>query len=390
VVAVSFLDHDRRDVLSRSAYFGNPAFAGPMPVDGDNGEALRQAVAGHQANFRMVDFIREFPCRDDGLPYDPGFTGASFSPCQYAATTRPEVAVLSVSGWMDGAGFTNGAISRFLSLPNPQKHLLIGPWDHGARTDISPWRTEAVPSFPWLAEVLRFFDEYLMGRHTGLRQESPVHWFTLGAEQWHEGPNWPPPATTLRLPIEAGAYAADVTLGTGANSRYARLAAFNVSEYYPDWHGRDAHMHCSTSAPLEHDVVVTGHPVLTLDLASSEPDAALHAYLEDVAPDGTTRYVTEGLLRALHRAERPAPRLQQTVGPSRSFARADARPLVPGVAETLRFALLPTSWRFPAGHRIRIAIACADVDNFGQTTHGRPPVLTFGAPGSWLELPVVE
>jgi len=383
------LDHDRRDVLAGTAYFGNPAFAGPMPVDGDNGADLRAAVAGHLANFRMVDFIREFPCRDDALPYDPGFTGTSFSPCRYAAGTRPDVAVLSVSGWMDGAGFTNGAIGRFLSLPNPRRHLLIGPWDHGARANVSPWRADATPDFPLLAEVLRFFDHYLAGRDTGLQHERPVHWFTMGEEAWHAADTWPPAAGTFTLPIAAGEYQGDFSLGTGANTRYGRLAAFDVRDYYPDWHGRDARMHCSTSAPLAHDVTATGHPVLTLRFASSEPDAAIHVYLEDVAPDGTTSYVTEGMLRALHRAEAPAPALEQVVGPSRGFTRAAARPLVPGEAATLRVALLPTSWRFAAGHRIRLAIACADTDNFGQVPHGRPPHLTILSDGSALEIPTI-
>lgn len=383
------LDHDRRDVLAGTAYFGNPDFAGPMPVDGDNGEALREAVAGHLANFRMVDFVREFPCRDDALPYDPDFVGTSFSPCHYAAGTRPEVAVLSVSGWMDGAGFTNGAISRFLSLPNPDKHLLIGPWDHGARADVSPWRSETVPGFPWLGEVLRFFDTYLAGRDTGMRDEAPVHWFTIGEEAWHAGEAWPPAAGSLRLDVQAGTHQVDFTMGSGTNSRYGRLAAFDIRDYYTDWHGRDARMHCSDSEPLAEGVTVTGHPLLTLTLACSERDAALHVYLEDVAPDGTVRYVTEGLLRLLHRAEAESPALARVVGPGRSFARADARPMVPGQAETLRLALLPTSWRFAAGHRIRLAIAGADADNFGQVPHGRPPVLTFLSDRSYLELPTV-
>jgi uncharacterized protein len=384
------LDHDRRDLLAGTAYFGNPHFQGPMPVDGDNGSEVEAAVAEHRGNFRMVDFIREFPCRDDSLPYDPGFTGASFSPFTYADTLRPDVAVYCVSGWMDGAGFSNGAISRFLSIPNKRKHLLLGPWDHGARSNVSPWRKTVLPQFPWHMEILRFFDHYLMGLDTGLDQESPVHSFTMGDETWQESPSWPPQIPPTVMPLDGGVYRADFSIGTGANTRYGRLAAFDVRDYYTDWHGRDAKMLCSTGERLTHDTVLSGHPVLTLQLACSEPDAAVHAYLEDVAPDGTTRYVTEGMLRALHRQERAAPPLHRVVGPSRNFSRADARPLVPGEPTELRFALLPTSWLFRAGHRIRIAIAAADIDNFGQTPHGRPPMLTIEGGASFIELPLVQ
>ena len=36
--------------------------------------------------------------------------------------------------------------------------------------------------------------------------------------------------------------------------------------------------------------------------------------------------------------------------------------------------LLPIAWRFGKGSRIRLAIAGADIDNYGQVPHGSPPV----------------
>ena len=186
-------------------------------------------------------------------------------------------------------------------------------------------------------------------------------------------------------------YRVDFTLATGPHTRYGRLAAFDVRDYYTDWDGRDARMLCYTSEPFSADHELSGHPVVTLHLSASEADAALHVYLEDVAPDGTCRYVTEGMLRALHRKERAAPHHHQVVGPYHSYARADAAPLVPGEVATLRFSLLPTSWRFAAGHRLRVAIAGADADNFGQVPHGRPPVLAIhrgGVHASSIVLPL--
>src|SRR5437764_1272476 len=81
----------------------------------------RLAVKEHLANFRMPDFMSEFKCRDDALPYDPSFTSASFSPYNYLDDIPRDVAVYAVSGWMDGAGYANGALSRFLTLPNPER-----------------------------------------------------------------------------------------------------------------------------------------------------------------------------------------------------------------------------------------------------------------------------
>src|SRR5579872_796438 len=135
------LDHDRRDILQQFSYFNNPGFEGPQPVDDDpEGVLLIHAIRQHLGNFRQTDFMAEFKFREEGLPYDPGFSSASFSPYAVSSGIRPDVAILSVSGWLDGAGYMNGAISRYLTLKDNPRHLLLGPWDHGARVNGSPWR----------------------------------------------------------------------------------------------------------------------------------------------------------------------------------------------------------------------------------------------------------
>ena len=179
------LDHDRRDLRSKFSYFADPALQGPMPVDDDKDGALaREAVKGHLANFRMPDFMSEFKFRDDTLPYDPSFSSASFGPYNYLDQIPKDVAVYAISGWMDGAGYANGTLSRFLTLPNAQRRIMLGPWDHGARVNVSPWRARVEPELPVLGEVLRFFDQHLAGRETGLADEQPIHYFAMHAEEW--------------------------------------------------------------------------------------------------------------------------------------------------------------------------------------------------------------
>jgi uncharacterized protein len=400
------LDEDRRDILRTFAYFADPNLAGPCPVDDDaDGSLVRAAVAQHRGNFRMPDFITEFRFKEEPLAYDASFSSASFSPYHYAHGIRPDIAVYSVSGWMDGAGYTNGAISRHLTLPNSHKYLLVGPWDHGARVNVSPWRAQVEPEFPLLAEVLRFFDQHLAGMDTGLAAEAPVHYFTLGEEAWHAAEQWPPigdaPARLFlagreTLGSDAGVpgadgYQVDFAFGTGTHTRYERIAAIDNRDYYGDWHGRDAALKRYTSPPLEADAELTGHVTAELWLSSSEPDAAIHLYLSEVEADGRERYVTEGVLRALHRKETPDTPAHRTKWPTHSFRRQDAAPLEPGETTRLTIALLPTSWRLRKGSRLRLAIAGADADHYAQVPHGRPPTLTLhhgGAQASRLELPL--
>jgi predicted acyl esterase len=127
--------------------------------------------------------------------------------------------------------------------------------------------------------------------------------------------------------------------------------------------------------------------VLTVRLSADTKDCAVHAYLSEVEADGTVRYVTEGMLRALHRQEQDPPPAYRAAWPWRSYSRADAAPLAPGEAVTLRFALLPTAWRFSKGSRIRLSIGGADADHYGQVPHGRPPRFTIHRGGTVLALP---
>jgi putative CocE/NonD family hydrolase len=400
------LDHDKRDELKRFVYFASPSFQGPQPVDDDiDGAMVQQAVAEHYANFHMPDFITEFRFKDDTLSYDPEFDSGCFSPYRYVDGISPDIAVFSVSGWMDGAGYANGAIARYLTLPNKKQHLLLGPWDHGARINVSPWRSAEDPQFSLMGELLRFFDHYLCEMQTGLEREAPVHFFTLKEESWKAASSWPPIKDDVSLFLSADGelssrpgcegvdtYDADYSIGTGNQTRYERIAALDSRNYYVDWQGRDENMQCYTSETLDADRELSGHAIANLWISSSEPDAAVFVYLSEVEADGRCRYVTEGVLRALHRKETPCPDDHRTSWPWRTFSRTDAAPVKPGEIVKLRFALLPTSWRFRKGSRIRVSIACADADHYTQIPHGRPPRLTIHRGGaltaSTIELPI--
>lgn len=401
------LDHDRRDLLTKLPYFNNPDYVGPQPVDADTDGVLRdKAISEHRGNFHMSDFVTEFQFSDDRLPYDPDFGSHSFSPYHYMDGFRSDLAVLSVSGWMDGAAFTNGAIARWLSLPNPRQHLLVGPWDHGGRTNVSPWREDPAPQFPIMAEVLRFFDHYQLGLDTGLDAEAPVHYFCIHSEDWRAAQGWPLSQETRRLYPDAGGrlcaapgvpgadrFRADFARGTGTATRYERLSALAVTDYYPDWQEREAAMQSWTTAPLEAAGQIVGHPVISMKLTSSEADAVLHVYLSELDPDGALHYVTEGVLRALHRKTAPPTPEQNWSWPYRDFSRTRSAPLGRGEVAELHFALLPTAWQFAKGSRIRLSVAAADCDHYVQLPHGRPPLIAIHRGGvdqtrvTWIDLP---
>lgn len=401
------LDQNKPALLKGYAQWAEPALRGPAPVDEDaEARLLRAAVREHVANFRQSEFMATIRTREDGMLHAPEFSSAAISPYGHAQHVREDVAILSVSGWLDGAGYANGAISRYLSLHHNPRHLLMGPWDHGGRVDMSPWRNDEVPNKLFMAETLRFFDTYLRGMDTGLQHESPVHYYAVHEEAWHAAEHWPPHSQMVQwhlshdgLSMTPSAevreirYQTSFARGTGHHTRFERIASLDPRTYYNDWAGRSdiSRMMAFESAPLPAAVNMVGHAIVTLQFASSERDAAIHVYLTEIEADGSERHVTEGLLRAVFRRESQAPTTYQTSWPFRSFSRQDAAPLEPGVHERIRIPLLPVAWRFSAGSCLRVSIAGADADHCELIPAGRPPVFSVrvgGAQGSLLQLPV--
>lgn len=402
------LDQDQRDLVARFPYFNDPRFTGPERVDDDaDGSLVAAAVAEHRNNFTLADLAPEFAFRDNAALHDPSLDTGSCSPYRYLEGIASDVAIYSISGWYDGGGYANGAITRQLSLPHHNSRLLLGPWDHGARTNVSPWRTQTGSEFPLLGEVLRFFDHHLMGMLTGLDEEAPVHYYSIHDNQWYAAPAWPPAPTGTRLWLDRGeALRAEMPKAgtpvvsrvsfdwtTGRNTRYERLGAANIEDYYCDWAAHEAALPHFDTPPLPAPLAIAGHVVVNLTVTSSESDAAVFVYLSEVEISGKVRYITEGMLRALHRATAPCPPDYRTTWPFRRHAAADARRLEPGKPERLEFALLPVAWQLAAGSRLRVSIAGADRGHFPQVPAGRPPVLWFsvgGENGSFIELPVRE
>lgn len=394
------LDLDQRQHLKDYKYYANPDFRGPLPVDEDVDRTLvKAAVAEHQANFRQTDFMADLSYREEGLPYDKSYSSASISPYSYCEGTREDVAILSMSGWMDGAGYANGAIARFLTLDRNPRHLVLGPWDHGARIDVSPWRAAEDPSFSVLGCVLRFFDTYLKDMNTGLQDEPRVAYFKMHEESWGEAGTWPPEPYQLELhPADNESLQSDATTGTasyqfvphtgtGFETRYERIAGLDSRNYYADWQGRTVPMLSFDSAPMD-GTTLSGHAILELTASFDAPDAGLFVYLTEVEADGTERYITEGVLRAIFREEQQPPANICINWPFRSFHRESARALPINEPQKIRIPLLPVAWAISKGSRLRLSIAGADCDHFKKVPHGKMPQIAVDFSGTRLVLPV--
>lgn len=341
-------------------------------VDGDDGVLYRAALTEHADNVGFLETMDGVACRDDMIrPGEP-----STNLCDLVDELEAgAVSALHWASWMD-AGTAAGAIARFLTVDAPMR-IRIGAWNHGARQDADPYADKEGAPRPNLADQIADIATFFRDAATGPAPRKSISYLTLGANIWRETEVWPPrhiadrrwqlaPAALHAQPISGPVgkdrLVVDFNAGTGATTRWSTQIGRDVD--YADRAAADRQLLCYTSAPLDHDLEVTGTPLLTLSASFSTSDATLIAYLEDVAPDGRVTYLTEGGLRLMHRSLSTAPARYVRPGPNRSFLRSDCDTYTPGVMEALSLPLLPISIVFRAGHRIRLALGCADSDSF--------------------------
>ncbi len=368
----------------------------PVAEDTD-GELLTAAIAEHRGNRDTNEQYAALPFRDgvDSELEIPLFVATS--PIHHhEAISRSNVAVYHIAGWLDC--FTRDAVVLYSNLENPQR-IAIGPWFHQERHE-----------FDDLGEHLRWFDYWLKGIDNGIADEPPIHYYVIGApvgRRWRAAEAWPVPADRERLyftpgdpqptrgtlvttaPADAGriSYLVDPSTTSGSGNRWRN--GYGGKKGYEDLALNDGKGVSFTAAPLEEDREVIGHPVVTLWIESNATDGDFFVYLEEVEDDGFSRYVTEGCLRASHRATQEPPYAYLGLPWHRSHAE-DIEPLEPGNPVMLEIDLQPTAWYFDAGHRIRVTVTCADAHNCATPIPDPVPTVIFhtGADrSSSIELP---
>jgi putative CocE/NonD family hydrolase len=293
----------------------------------------------------------------------------------YAAVECP---VYAVGGWADP--YRQAVLDLLASLSCPRKGL-IGPWSHRYPEEGTPG-----PAFDFRAECVRWWDHWLKGESTGVMDEPMLHAWMPGPSadgesggRWVSEEMWPP----LR-PV-AGDYAlGDGTLAPAPEPE----RALGLSS--PESTGLDAGAWCPwtdadlagdqsrddglslafTSEPLEECIEILGAPALTVEVSADEPWALLAVRLCDVAPDGSSRLVTRGLVNLTHRA-----------------GSADPQPLEPGRREQITVPLEAIAYAFPAGNRIRVAVS-SSYWPWAWPSPRRASLTLFTGAASRFELPV--
>jgi uncharacterized protein len=342
------------------------------------------------------------------------------------------IAIYSRGGWFDYHGRDSTMWYATLSGHTPTR-LMMAPTSHNDLPRLRDGKlTGGGPYFAFSGdqttsndmmnrEKLRFFDHFVRGLDNGFDKEPPVLIYVVPGG-WRREDEWPlKRAQDLRLAFDAGHSLTETPGAAGAERWQVDLGSNSLSDGANRWNfaivratkplsldGTEAHRVAFTTEPLKEGREITGHPILDLKISSTTDESDVYAYLEDVAPDGTSLLVSEGELRANYHRLKPI----QGMLPEGTSLKAlpdlpwhgydtadyDPHPFSGGKVVALRFDLYPTSWVFRAGHRIRISLAAADSPTFethpavGNADGASPPVwkIQIGAGESALILPWIR
>ena len=295
--------------------------------------------------------------------------------------------VFMIGGWRDG--YPNPPLRTFQNLNVPKK-VLIGPWNHSRPENAIPG-----PRIDYLREVVRWCNHWLKGEDNGVMDEPPIcvymqtydepradrtetsgywrveqshrpgdsmltYWLGEGSQLLSDPPDYESPydayAYRPTVGIAGGLWSGGVPFGLPTDQRHDEIHSLNY-----------------TTEPLKEPLEIIGTPEIVMHVRSTAPVMAFVAKLCDVAPDGTSALVCNGVLNATRRESLTHP-----------------EPLDPNEIYEITINLNCTAWRFEPTHRIRLSICSADFPNLWPTPYpGINRVYRDTKRPSWLTLPAV-
>lgn len=265
---------------------------------------------------------------------------------------RIDVPTFAVCGYRD---LHTGSVVDYFDRIEAPKRLLLGPWRH-----TMPHRgTENAVDFR--RQALAWYDRHLKGKDVDGDDSPTVVYYTereggwkRDAGVWRGADAWagatPDETVTFALagdglvpadtfdgePVNR-TYEVDQTVGVNSMERIGMIQHTGL-DARPD----DTRSLVFETEPLPDPLELTGDGTLTLRLSASTSDPLVVVRLTDVDPEGTSRPITHGYLRA-----------------SRQTSHVEPTPLEPGREYELEIPLHPRSHVFEAGHRVRVALSGA-------------------------------
>jgi uncharacterized protein len=225
-----------------------------------------------------------------------------------------------------------------------------------------PYRMSITPrgslQWPWESlhvEALAWYDHWLKKRDTGIMEGPAIRYYVEGADEWRTAETWPLPETQFvdwHLRADGSLSATPGPQGARDYLHLPRALDLPKNANPPQL---PAALSWDT-APFDETVDFVGPFKLSLHAASTAPDVDWIVKLLLIEADGTPCDLTQGWLRASHRALDP-----ERSKPYRPYHPHDrTEPLVPGEPTWFEIAIVPTAQRFKRGQRLQLLLTSAD------------------------------
>jgi len=287
-----------------------------------------------------------------------------------------------IGGLQDG--YRDNVPDMLMQSKAPIK-AIVGPWNH-----TYPNNADFGPRVEWRDQAVRWFDYWLKGRDTGVTHDPRLviymqHWHPPDPNlenvpgEWRREDVWPPPEAKNTTLYMQGNHTLATAVATNEVHKLKYVPTIGVEagfwwgELLSDVRPVDAFSLVYDSAPLDRDTAILGRPRALLHASATAKLADWFARLSDVAPDGTVTQITGAGLNGAQRE-----------------SMSDPRDLEPGKVYPLNIEMHLTSWVFPKGHRIRVAISNAMWPMILPTPYAMTTSLALGGTdGSQIVLPIV-
>ena len=290
-----------------------------------------------------------------------------------------------IGGWYDGY---RDSPPRMLENVKAPVKAMIGPWDH-----YFPHNAWPAPQIEWRREAVRWFDQWLKDIDTGILDEPR---FAVYVRDWHPpGPGvdeisgywrweegWPIERSVTKTFYAGQDHGLSLKPSKQATHSLRYKASVGLAgggpvmwwgNIPPDQQSMDDYSLTYDSQPLDSAMEILGMPRALLKVSSDASRSNWVVRICDVAPDGSVTQVGGAAFNGTHRKSAREP-----------------EDLIPGKIFPLEIELHFTSWVFPKGHRIRLAINNAQWPMLWPTPYQMTTTLVIGGvEGARVELPVV-
>jgi len=290
-----------------------------------------------------------------------------------------------IGGWYDGY---RDSVPRMLEHMEAPVKVMLGPWAHSF-----PHNAYPKPQMEWRHEAVRWFDQWLKGKDTGIMDEPA---FAVYVRDWY------PPTVPVEevpgkwrfeegFPLQRTQYrnlflGADHALGGGDPQAGTHSLQYDPTvgmegggsvmwwgDFTPDQQPMDDASLVYDSAPLDEEIEILGFPQVLLNASADAPLASWVVRLSDIAPNGSVTQVAGAGFNGAHRNSSQHPEA-----------------LEPNVEYPLEIELHFTSWVFQPGHRIRVAVSNSQWPMFWPTPFAMTTSLRLGGDNAThMVLPVI-